>query len=88
MLNVNTTIFPYLISYFIHDHDDWTGLIFSLVSKIIAAAAGGASSGPPPCPVQPLRFVWAAELETEVPEDFEITEKAPTRAFSWLVESV
>ena len=24
------------------------------------------------------------ELQTEVPEDFKITEKVPTRAFSWL----
>ena len=28
--------------------------------------------------------LYLLELQTKVPEDFTITEKAPTRAFSWL----
>ena len=28
---------------------------------------------------------WQIELQTILPEDFPITEKAPTRAFSWLL---
>ena len=34
---------------------------------------------------QVQQLSWQIELQTILPEDFPITEKAPTRAFSWLL---
>ena len=46
-----------------------------------------AASKPPapaPCTGRQCRDELLLELQTEVREDFTITEKAPNRAFSWL----